>query len=122
MDAAAKTVELDLLAKKVIMPYIIMAAVLMVLAGLVRFSALPDVEKTDEDKDDDSAKNKTSILQFPFLWLGALAIFVYVGVEVIAGDTIIRYGISLGIPISTAKLFTSFTLASMVLGYITYLR
>jgi fucose permease len=41
-----------------------------------------------------------------------------VGVEVIAGDTIIRYGQSLDIPLDSAKYFASLTMLGMVIGYI----
>jgi fucose permease len=44
--------------------------------------------------------------------------FLYVGVEVLAGDTIISYGKSLGIELSTARYFTQATLACMLIGYI----
>ena len=43
--------------------------------------------------------------------------FVYVGAEVIAGDTIIAYGISLGFTAEKAKFFTTFTLMAMVAMY-----
>ena len=46
-----------------------------------------------------------------------LTLFVYVGAEVIAGDSIIAYGIALGISASTAKFFTTFTLMAMVFTY-----
>ena len=46
-----------------------------------------------------------------------LTLFVYVGAEVIAGDSIIAYGIALGISASTAKFFTTFTLMAMVATY-----
>jgi FHS family L-fucose permease-like MFS transporter len=59
------------------------------------------------------ATPKTSILQFPNLWLGVLALFVNVGAEVIAEDTIIAYGISLGFTGEEAKYFTTFTLLAM---------
>ncbi len=117
MDAVTKAMELDILAEKVIMPYIVMAVVLVILAGLVRFSALPDVEQKDEKNDKEPAENRTSIWQFPYLWLGALAIFVYVGVEVIAVDTLISYGNFLGFEFSEAKFFASFTLVAMIVGY-----
>lgn len=42
---------------------------------------------------------------------------MYVGVEVVAGDTIIAYGISLGFPATDAKFFTTFTLLAMVATY-----
>jgi FHS family L-fucose permease-like MFS transporter len=50
--------------------------------------------------------------------IGVLALFLYVGAEVIAGDTIISYGKSLGIEMSKAKLFTTATLTCMAIGYI----
>ena len=59
---------------------------------------------------------KTSIFQFPHLWLGVLALFMYVGAEVIAGDTIIAYGHSLGLG-EKSNSFTMFTLMAMVATY-----
>lgn len=119
LSVAEKAIELDALAARVITPYIVIAIVLFLLGIGVRFSPLPEIEtEAEEDMDVNDATKKTSILQFPHLWLGALALFLYVGVEVIAGDTIIRYGMSLGIPIAQAKAFTSYTLISMVVGYV----
>jgi len=118
MDAAAKAVALDGLAARVIMPYIIMTVVLVLLGLMIRFSPLPEIEDEQEENIDDSISKKTNIFQFPHLVLGVLALFFYVGVEVIAGDTIIRYGISLGIPIDVAKAFTSYTLVAMIVGYV----
>jgi glucose/galactose transporter len=114
-----KMLALDGLATRVIPPYIVMAIILAILGIMIRFSPLPDVEsEPDEEVNGSGLTGKTSILQFPHLLLGALTLFLYVGVEVIAGDTIIRYGMSLGIPIAQAKVFTSYTLISMVIGYI----
>ncbi len=117
MDAAAKAVALDGLAERVIMPYIVMTIVLVLLGLMIRFSPLPEIEDEQEEVDE-SISSKTNIFQFPHLVLGVLALFFYVGVEVIAGDTIIRYGISLGIPIDVAKAFTSYTLIAMIVGYV----
>ena len=112
-----KNAMLDTMADSVITPYIVMAIVLIVLGLLIRKAPLPHVEAEpiEELKDGESAK--TSIFQFPHLWLGVLALFFYVGAEVIAGDTIIAYGISLGIPTADAKFFTMFTLMAMVGTY-----
>jgi glucose/galactose transporter len=52
------------------------------------------------------------------VWFGALAIFVYVGAEVMAGDAIGTYGRGFDIPVDEAKFFTSFTLAAMLCGYV----
>ena len=112
-----KTSLLNEMANSVITPYIIMAVVLVILGLLIRKAPLPHVEAAPIEESKDGATTKTSIFQFPHLWLGVLALFMYVGVEVIAGDTIIAYGISLGIPTEEAKFFTMFTLMAMVATY-----
>jgi len=117
MDPAARVAELDLLARRVINPYIVMAVVLFILAALVRFSTLPAVEGEEDDTTDNSGQQRTSIFQFPYLLLGVATIFVYVGVEVIAVDTLISYGKHLGFEFSEAKFFASFTLIAMIVGY-----
>jgi len=118
LDETAKVLALDELAARVILPYVVMTVVLVMLSIMIRFAPLPEVEEEQDESMVADATQKTNIFQFPNLILGVLALFFYVGAEVIAGDTIIRYGISLGIPIDTAKVFTSLTLISMVLGYI----
>jgi glucose/galactose transporter len=118
-DAIARTVILDELASRVIWPYIVMAVVLVLLGLFLRYAHLPEVDTDAEDKDvADSNVKKTSIWHFPHLILGVVALFFYVGVEVIAGDSIIRYGQSIGVAMESAKYFTSLTLISMVVGYI----
>lgn len=119
MDPAAATQALNQIALQVVNPYIGIVVVLVVLAFLVSKSTLPEVEGDTEDTPEgESAGRKQSIFDFPHVLLGFVALFAYVGVEVIAGDTIIAYGSFLGIPLSTAKFFTAFTMVSMVLGYI----
>ncbi len=119
MDAAAREAKLDELASRVIVPYMIIAAVLVVLAVAILFSGLPDIKDESEDSGSHTSdSSKTSVFQFPHLLLGVLALFLYVGVEVMAGDTIISYGKSLGIELSTARYFTQITLAFMLLGYV----
>ena len=112
-----KNVLLDTMADSVFMPYIIMASVLFLLGVLIRKAPLPQVEAAHEEELEPGKTAKTSIFQFPNLWLGVLALFVYVGAEVIAGDTIIAYGISLGFTGEDAKFFTTYTLMAMVATY-----
>ncbi|GGF68416.1 sugar MFS transporter [Wenyingzhuangia marina] len=112
-----KTELLNTMADSVVTPYIVMAIVLFVLGVLIRKAPLPNVEAEPIEESKDGTTSKTSIFQFPHLWLGVLTLFMYVGVEVIAGDTIIAYGISLGIPATDAKFFTTFTLMAMVATY-----
>ena len=118
VNATEKAQLLNTMADSVVTPYLIMAIVLFVLGILIRKAPLPDVEATPIEEPKEGETTKTSIFQFPHLWLGVLTLFMYVGVEVIAGDTIIAYGISLGFPAADAKFFTTFTLLAMVGTYI----
>ena len=77
-------------------------------------SPLPELD----DEEDNSQTEKTSIFKHKHLIFGVIALFFYVGVEVIAGDTIIRYGQSLGVPMESAKYFTGLTLLGMIVGYL----
>lgn len=114
---AEKIQLLDVMADSVVIPYVVMAVILAVLGILIRRAPLPHVEAEPIEEAKEGETSKTSIFQFPHLWLGVLTLFVYVGVEVIAGDTIIAYGISLGFPAADAKFFTTFTLLAMVATY-----
>ncbi|WP_042566702.1 sugar MFS transporter [Flavobacterium sp. MEB061] len=118
VNATEKAQLLDTMADSVVAPYLIMAIVLFVLGVLILKAPLPDVEAAPIEESKEGETTKTSIFQFPHLWLGVLTLFMYVGVEVIAGDTIIAYGISLGFPAADAKFFTTFTLMAMVGTYI----
>ncbi|TXG36602.1 sugar MFS transporter [Seonamhaeicola maritimus] len=117
VDASEKADLLNTMADSVVTPYIVMAVALFLLGVLIRKAPLPHVEAEDSEEVETGTTAKTSIFQFPHLWLGVIALFVYVGVEVIAGDTIISYGISLDIPVEQAKFFTLFTLMAMVATY-----
>jgi len=113
--AASPTDELQ----KVEVPYMILTAVLVVLAIVIKMSkGLPEVSEEQEDSGDKSATaNHTSVFAFPNLVLGVIALFCYVGAEVIAGDTIISYGVSLGFPESEASTFGTYTLWLMLAAY-----
>ncbi|CAG5068935.1 L-fucose-proton symporter [Dyadobacter sp. CECT 9623] len=111
--------ELD----KVVTPYIVLTVVLVITAIMIRMSkGLVEVSEEEEEPADITSSqvvvNKTSVLQFPNLVMGVIALFCYVGVEVIAGDTIISYGIDLGFAEEEARLFGTYTLYGMMFGYI----
>jgi glucose/galactose transporter len=112
-----KNTLLDAMADSVFIPYLIMALVLFILGVLIRKAPLPQVEASETEIIEEGKTAKTSIFQFPNLWLGVVALFVYVGAEVIAGDTIIAYGIALGFTGEEAKYFTTYTLLAMVATY-----
>ena len=119
MSAEQKNAELNILASRVITPYILITVSLLVLAVFLYYSNLPDINAEEENASTDpEALNRSGIFQFPHLLLGVAAIFLYTGVEVIAGNTIISYGVYLKIPIATAKFFSSFTIFAMLVGYV----
>jgi len=119
LTIAQKQLELDALAHRVILPYLVILIVLVILALLIYFSTLPEIEAgAGNDTVEKGGTKQTSIFQFPHLLVGAITLFLYVGVEVMAGDSVISYGASQGIPLSTAKFFTTCTLTGMILGYI----
>jgi FHS family L-fucose permease-like MFS transporter len=119
LTAEQKNPELDMLASRVIIPYLLIMLSLLLLALFLYYSDLPDINAEEENAiTDERSLVKKSIFQFPHLLLGVLAIFLYTGVEVIAGNTIISYGVYLDIPIATAKFFSSFTIFGMLIGYV----
>jgi glucose/galactose transporter len=107
-------------ASTIYLPYIVMAIILGILAFWILRSGLPEIKASEVNvqSSESESKNKTSIFQFPYLLLGALCIFVYVGVEVMAGDAIGTYGKGFNIPTDETKYFTSFTLVAMLVGYV----
>ncbi len=117
-DPAVKESLLNELAGRVITPYIIMTVVLVLLAFMIKKSALPEIDTDQEDATEKSAVEKHSVLAFPHLLLGVLCLFLYVGAEVMAGDAIGAYGREMGMPLDETKYFTTFTLFAMLLGYI----
>ena len=119
MDIIQKASALDALAARIIIPYLAMAAILVSVGIMLKISGLPEIDPDIQNTGDDSTVNtsRTSIFQYPYLLLGVVAIFCDVGLEIIAGDTIISYGLSQSIPISFAKHFTSMTMLASILGY-----
>jgi glucose/galactose transporter len=119
MDEVEKNAALDELIRRVIVPYSIVGTVLIGLGLMVRFSPLPEIDTEHESADVAVANSgKTSIFQFPHLILGAVAIFIHVGTQVIAIDTIIGYANYMNIDLMEAKVFPSYTLTATICGYI----
>lgn len=119
MTGSAKDSALDELIRRVIVPYSAVGCVLFALGLFVRLSPLPEIDTDTESSELAEINNdKKSILDFPHLVLGAFAIFVHVGSQVIAVDTIIGYAHSMDIPLMEAKVFPSYTLSATIIGYI----
>lgn len=114
MSAADGALLRSQLAQRLVLPYALMAAGLLAMAAIVRFSPLREIP--EQQAVEEPGTSRWGVLQFPQLVLGALALFVYVGVEVIAGDTIGLYGHNLHV--ENFGVLTSYTMGFMVAGYV----
>lgn len=105
--------EIQTMADRLILPYIGMAAALFLLALFVKLSPLPELSIPQEENRRSCGRR---LIDHPNLILGAVALFFYVGIEVIAGDTIGLYGQQLGVKEYTS--LTALTMVFMVAGYL----
>jgi len=118
-DSGQKEMLLNELAHRVIMPYVIITIILVIMAIMIKKSSLPEIASDDKEAVSYTpSTGKTSVFQYPHLVLGVICLFLYVGVEVMAGDAIGTYGKHIGMPLDQTKYFTAFTLFAMLAGYI----
>lgn len=119
-NAAQRTTLLHELTQLIIRPYTALTFFLILVAIAIRLSPLPEVEEEEKKA---GGKPSRPLSAYTYLWLGALAIFAYVGVEVLAGDYIIKYGSQLAAETGDTTLaglanyLTSITLFLMLGGY-----
>lgn len=123
LTETAKTAILDELIRRVIVPYAVMGTFLAIMGVAIRYSVLPEIdfdkeESTAIDSSGDNHIERKSLLDFPYLILGAIAIFIHVGTQVVAIDTIINYAEVFGLDMIDAKFFPSYTLTMTIIGYI----
>jgi glucose/galactose transporter len=119
MTGSMRSHALDELIRRVTLPYTFVSVALFCLGLLIRFSPIPEIDTEHESAEIAEANSgKKSIIQFPHLVLGALAIFLHVGTQVIAIDTVIGYAGSMNIQLMEAKVFPSYTLFATICGYI----
>ena len=105
-----RQLQIGQLAKQMVMPYLGLASIVMVLAFGMAKSPLSALAIPKD------AQSSRALFDFPHLVFGVVTLFFYVGVEVIAADTIGLYGSSLGLPNVTA--LTAYTMVFMVVGYV----
>jgi glucose/galactose transporter len=115
LDAAGREALRNELSQRLVFPYAVMAAGLLLFMALIHFSSLrePELETADAPA---AELRRWGVFQHPQVVLGAIALFGYVGVEVIAGDTIGLYGRQLGV--AHYGVLTSYTMGFMVAGYL----
>ncbi|MFQ3193322.1 MAG: FHS family L-fucose permease-like MFS transporter [Colwellia sp.] len=108
--------RIDEMANSLVMPYLGMAIFIGLLGFAVKKSSLPELPSEDDSEEANSKGHIKEALSHPSLALGVLTIFFYVAVEVIAGDTIGTFALSLGV--ENYSVMTSYTMICMVVGYI----
>lgn len=121
LDELTRNVMLDELIQRVIVPYSVLGGILLLVGIGIRYSVLPEINtnlKNATTKTTADTAEKKSIFAYPYVILGALAIFFHVGTQVIAIDTIINYANSMGMDLLEAKVFPSYTLGCTMIGYI----
>lgn len=119
MDEIGRNAALDELIRRVIVPYAVMSVVLFGLGLFIRFSILPEIDTNTESKaESDANSGKTSIIHFPYLILGAIAIFLHVGSQVTGINTIIGYAQYLNLPLLESKVFPSYILGVTMFGFL----
>lgn len=119
MSDMARDQALDELIRRVVVPYAVVSVILLCLGIFIRLSGLPEIDTRHEDEQLAATNSgKTSIMQFPHLILGAVAIFLHVGSQVVAIDTVISYAGSMGITLLEAKDFPPYILFATICGYL----
>ena len=122
--AAVLGSTLDIKVTQLDLPFYILSGLFLLLGLIALVSPLPEIKATGEDDSNEEesqevaqyANSKTSILQFPHLVLGSIAIFFYVGVETIALGSVIDYAKTLGL--AAAENYSWITPIAMSIGYI----
>ena len=109
----ARDAILNAFAARIHTPYMIMAALMAILAVGTWFSPLP---KLSDDANPGAGKGLAAAA--PQMLFGFLAIFFYVGVEVLVGDGITTYGNGFHLPLDQTKYFTSLPNVAMLVGYV----
>ncbi|HHT29715.1 sugar MFS transporter [Petrimonas mucosa] len=121
MSDAVRSAMLDELIRRVILPYTILGFLLLLAGVGIRYSILPELDTDHETavvKVEEEQRSRKRLIDFPYLVLGAIAIFLHVGTQVVAIDTIINYAGSMGIGLLDAKVFPSYTLTATIIGYV----
>lgn len=107
---------LNSLSHHIIKPYIIISILLLLLSLMVLLSKLPDIEDT-EDEETEDGKSKP-LFKYTYMFLGVIALFFYVGAEVIAIDSLNLFGAELGYDISVTRFFGPASLVALTIGYL----
>lgn len=119
LSGAGREAALDELISGVIVPYICLAVLLFIFGIVFYRSSIPDIDpRRDNRVEDGEGLERKSIFHYPYLILGAIAMFCHTGSQVISIDTSIRYAATMGVGLDAAKILPSLTLACILVGYL----
>jgi MFS transporter, FHS family, L-fucose permease len=92
LNEAAGAISEQASAESVQMPYVLLAAMLLVLAAIFAWLKLPNLSVSDDSSEEQNVtENEGSAWQYRHLVLGAVGIFVYVGAEVSIGSLLVSF-------------------------------
>lgn len=104
------------------LPFYIVTGILVGLGIITYFMPLPEVKAEGEDEEEVSASSyasgKTSIMQFPHLLLGVLALFIYVGIETLPMVSIIDFAKATFPNATNLDGYVKYVTIGLVVGYL----
>ena len=118
LTGAAKEAALDELIKGVIPPYVILSVLLAIFAFVFFKSPIKDINPDNDNKATEGTQDRKSVWSYPYLVLGVIALFCHLGSQQISIATIIEYAQSMGLGLDSAKIFPSYTLTCILVGYL----
>ncbi len=119
LTGEAMEAALDGMIKGIILPYAVLAILLFIFGILFYKSPVKDINPDKDNKaSDNDADGRESVWKYPYLVLGVIALFAHLGSQQISVSTIIGYAQGMGMDLETAKMFPSYTLACILLGYL----
>jgi MFS transporter, FHS family, L-fucose permease len=122
------TANTDAKIENIKVPYLILGVAFLIVAVLIKISSLPDrIGEPQEEKNNNDGTShhhsntrfidKGSAIRYPQLWLGMIAIFVYVGVEVSTGGNLGEFlKKEMKLPTEKVAPFVSLFWASLMIG------
>ncbi len=115
----AREAALDQVVRSLIPPYVLLAVFLFLFGILFYKSSIPDIHP---DRDDGPAagpsQDRKSVFCYPYLVLGAVALFCHLGSQAVCINTIMGYAQGMGLDMLQAKVFPSFSLGCILAGYL----
>ena len=115
LEGAAKDEALGLLLRGVIPPYLVLGVLLFLFGILFYRSSLQDINPSAESPK--TSEGRRSVLSYPYLVLGVLALFCHLGTQALSVNTIIGFAQETGSGSGALLPWSSLTLACTLLGY-----